>query len=263
MPIVLSRRWIAVTSVIFIALLAQARAAQADPNALWNIVHGQCVPDWQQHRALRSPCVAVDLKKGIAGGFAVIKDQRGQTQFLLLPTKRITGIESGALLTPHATNYFTAAWRERHLVERALGHAMPRDTLSLAVNSELSRSQNQLHIHVDCVRADVRDALNDAAAKIGSRWAPLDIWLFGHHYSAMQVPGTTLAGHNPFKLLARGVAGAAADMGHYTLLVVGMTFAGHKPGFVILEDHADPAHGDNAGGEELQDHACALGRGNS
>jgi len=30
------------------------------------------------------------------------------------------------------------------------------------------------------------------------------------------------------------------------------------PGFVILDDRADPAHGNYAGGEELQDHACAL-----
>ena len=253
-------RWIAAASGLFIALSAHAGVAQADPNALWNIVHGRCVPDWQQRRVLRPPCVAVDLKKGVAGGFAVIKDQRGQTQFLLIPTKRITGIESGALLAKHAANYFVDAWQERHLVEKAIRHAMPRDTLSLAVNSELSRSQNQLHIHIDCIRADVRDALNDEAAKIGRRWKPLDIWLFGHHYSAMLVAGTTLAGKNPFKLLARGVPGAAADMGHYTLVVVGRTFADHRPGFVVLADHADPAHGDNAGGEELQDHDCALGR---
>ncbi len=261
MPIMSRRRWNAVASVFFIALLAQF-PAQAGPNALWKIIHGQCVPDWQQHHTLNPPCVAVDLKDGVAGGFAVIKDRRGQTQFLLLPTKRIAGIESRTLLAPHAVNYFADAWRERSLVERKLRHAMPRDTLSLAVNSELSRSQNQLHIHIDCIRADVRDALNDEAAKIASRWTPLDIWLSGHHYRAMRVAGTTLAGHNPFKLLAHGVPGAAADMGHYTLVVVGMTFAGRGPGFVVLEDHADPAHGDNAGGEELQDHACVLGRGN-
>ena len=124
-----------------IAFLFHGPAARADPNALWNIVHGQCVPDWQQHRVLKPPCVAVDLKGGVAGGIAVIKDQRGQTQFLLLPTQRITGIESGALLALHATNYFADAWRERRLVEKALRHAMPRDTLSLAINSELARSR--------------------------------------------------------------------------------------------------------------------------
>jgi CDP-diacylglycerol pyrophosphatase len=260
MPTMPSRGWIAVTSALFIAFLFHGPAARADPNALWNIVHGQCVPDWQQHRVLKPPCVAVDLKGGVAGGIAVIKDQRGQTQFLLLPTQRITGIESGALLALHATNYFADAWRERRLVEKALRHAMPRDTLSLAINSELARSQNQLHIHIDCVRADIRDELRRERPEIGFRWKPLPVLLAGHRYRAMRVSGSTLAGHNPFKLLAWGGSGARADMGHHTLVVAGTQYAHHGAGFVILDDRADPAHGDNAGGEELQDHDCALGR---
>ena len=143
---------------------------------------------------------------------------------------------------------------------RVLGHAMPRDTLSLAINSELARSQNQLHIHIDCVRADVRDALRRERAAIGRRWKPLPVLLAGHRYSAMRITGRSLAGHDPFKLLARGVPGAAADMGQHTLVVVGMQYAHSGPGFVILDDHADPGHGDDAGGEELQDHTCALAR---
>ena len=75
----------------------------------------------------------------------------------------------------------------------------------------------------------------------------------------MRITGETLAGQNPFKLLARGVPGARADMGRHTLVVVGMLFAGDVPGFIMLDDHADPAHGDWGSGEELQDHACALG----
>ena len=41
-------------------------------------------------------------------------------------------------------------------------------------------------------------------------------------------------------------------------VVVGMVF-GRVPGFIILDDHADLTHGDWGSGEELQDHACALG----
>jgi CDP-diacylglycerol pyrophosphatase len=43
-----------------------------------------------------------------------------------------------------------------------LGHQTPRDTISLALNSEFGRSQNRLHIHIDCVGADVRTALHKA-----------------------------------------------------------------------------------------------------
>ncbi len=236
-----------------------AAAAHADPNALWNIVHGQCVPDQIAHGDPK-PCAEVDLRHGIAGGFAVLKDINGATQYLLIPTNRVGGIESPLVLAPGAPNYFADAWQARRLVEKALGHSALRDILSLAIISELARSQTQLHIHIDCVRADVRDALRRERAAIGRRWSLFPVLLAGHRYLAMRVAGRSLAGANPFKLLASGVRGARADMGRHTLVVVGMQFAHEAPGFVLLDDHADIAHGDAAGGEELQDHACALGR---
>jgi CDP-diacylglycerol pyrophosphatase len=254
----LGMRSVVAAAGLFTAYFVHAAVAQADSNALWNIVHGQCVPNEQQHGDPK-PCAEVDLKSGPGGGFAVLKDIRGATQFLLIPTQQIGGIESRALLAPHAANYFADAWQARRLVEKSLGHAMPRDTLSLAINSELARSQNQLHIHIDCVRADIRDELRRERSEIGRRWKPLPVLLAGHRYRAVRVTGTTLAGYNPFKLLAWGVPGALADMGHHTLVVVGMQYAHHDAGFVILDDRADPAHGDDAGGEELQDHGCALG----
>jgi CDP-diacylglycerol pyrophosphatase len=258
----LGMRWIVAAAGLFTAYFVHAGVARADPNAIWNIVHGRCVPNEQQHGDPK-PCAEVDLTSGPAGGFAVLKDIRGVTQFLLLPTRQISGIESRALLAPHAPNYFADAWQARRLVEKALGHTMPRDTLSLAINSELARSQNQLHIHIDCVRADIRDDLRRERSEIGRRWKPLPILLAGHRYRAMRVTESTLAGLGPFKLLAWGGSGARGDMGRHTLVVVGMQYAHHAAGFVILDDHADPAHGDDAGGEELQDHACALGRAKS
>jgi CDP-diacylglycerol pyrophosphatase len=247
-------------SALIIGLFSPAAAARSDPNALWNIVHGQCVPDMQRHGD-PSPCRKVDLTGGRRGGYAILKDIRGATQFLLIPTRRVSGIESRSLVAPRAANYFADAWKSRHVVTRALGHAMPDDTLSLAINSPAARSQNQLHIHIDCVRADVRNALRRQRSKIGRRWKRLQETLLGHHYRARRVVGTTLVGHDPFKLLARGVPGARTHMGQHTLVVVGMLLARHVPGFVILDDRADPARNDYAHGEELQDHACTLARG--
>jgi CDP-diacylglycerol pyrophosphatase len=237
------------------ALVAPWPAQAQNPNALWQIVHGQCVPDQRQHGDPK-PCAKVALHSG----YAILKDRNGATQFLLIPTDPVSGIESHALLAPRAINYFAKAWQARSLVESVLGHGMPRDTLSLAINSEFARSQNQLHIHIDCVRADVRDTLSREAASLGGRWARLKTPLAGHDYRALRVTGTSLAGHDPFRLLASGVPEARAAMGQYTLAVVGMRFSGNAPGFVILEDRADPGQGDKAGSEELQDHACVLGQ---
>ena len=42
------------------------------------------------------------------------------------------------------------------------------------------------------------------------------------------------------------------------LVVVGETFAGGKPGFVVLSDRTDEASDNDAAGEELLDHNCAI-----
>jgi CDP-diacylglycerol pyrophosphatase len=248
-------------AVVGLALLAGClgfvRAAHtANPNALWQIVHGECVPNEEQHGDPR-PCVEVDLKDGVDRGYAVLKDIKGATQFLLIPTKRVTGIESPDLLAPDSPNYFADAWAARGHVAKALGRPIPDDDLSLAVNSEWGRSQNQLHIHIDCIRADVRRVLRAERAAIGEHWATLKQPLGGHHYLAMRVAGAALDGHDPFKLLADGVPNARAEMAKRTLIVVPM-FEDQRASFVILSDRADLLHGDFASGALLQDHTCAL-----
>ena len=133
---------------------------------------------------------------------------------------------------------------------------MPDTDVSLAINSQYGRSQNQLHIHIDCIRADIRDALKRQQAAIGSAWAPLAEPLAGHAYLAMAMPATDLERVNLFRRLARTVP--TGRMGQETLVVVGATLASGQPGFDVLVDRADLAKGDNASGEELQDHDCAV-----
>jgi CDP-diacylglycerol pyrophosphatase len=257
-----TRGWLAATVFIIpIVLLGAARSGHAaDPNALWNIIHGECVPD-QLQKGDPAPCALVDLQDGDDRGYAVLKDIVGATQYLLIPTARVPGIESDLLLAPAAPNYFADAWRERGYTERAAQHPLPREAISLAVNSAFGRSQNQLHIHIDCVRTDVRAVLQRQLATIGDSWAPLSEPLADHRYRAMRVLGDVLGETNPFALLADGVPGARAAMGEQTLAVVGAEFAGGRPGFVILTDHVNFASGDKASGEELQDHDCALAHG--
>ena len=234
------------------ALAGPARAA--DPDALWKIVHGRCVPDEQAHEN-PAPCATVDL----AGGTAVLKDINGATQFLLIPTAQVSGIESPAILAPDAPDYWGAAWAARHLVDARAGHDLPRDAVSLAINAVSGRSQNQFHIHVDCVRTDIRDALRVHLSAIGPSWAPVPGGLAGHPYRAMRIEQSDLAGADPFRLLHADPA-AAADMAHETLVAIGAHFADGRDGFILLADRADLLRGDRGSGEELQDHACAVAR---
>ena len=231
-------------------LAAGVVARAADPSALWHIVHGRCVPD-QQQKHNPAPCAAVNLGQG----YAVLKDLRGDYQFLLIPTARVSGIDDPAILAPHAPNYWQPAWNARRYLEQRAGRTVPRDVLSLAINSSVGRSQDQLHIHVDCVRPYVRAALRQHQAAIGPRWAAFPVPLAGQHYRAMRIDQPEPGATNPFRLLARSTP--PQDMRWHTLVLVGTTFGG-RPGFVLLDNRADLAAGDRASGEQLQDHSCAL-----
>jgi CDP-diacylglycerol pyrophosphatase len=238
-------------------LLLAANAAQGDlpRNALWGVVHNLCVPGQALHHD-PNPCLQVDLTGGIENGFAILRDPRGGTQFLLIPTTQISGIESPTVHGPNATNYFASAWEVRTHIDDALHRTLPRDDIGLAINSVVSRSQDQLHIHFSCIRVDVWETLHEHQENIGDQWAPFNVSLVGHRYIAMWVTGEHLSPHNPFRLLAEGLPGATRDMGNRTLVVIGLTRTGGTKGFVILVDQVNKERGDLANGEELLDNAC-------
>jgi len=247
----------AAARALIIILLGFAGAAHAaNPSALWNIVHGRCVPDQEQH-GNPAPCALVDLSGGVARGYVVLKDRVGATQFLVLPTARITGIESPVLLAPDTPDYMADAWAARRFVRARAPGPLSREDLSLAVNSIHGRTQNQLHIHVDCLRRDVRDALAAHLAAIGEAWKPFPVALAGHHYIARRLLSADLANTDPFLLLAQSSPDARAHIGDFTLVAAGASFAG-RPGFILLADRADVARGNFGSGESLQDHTCAL-----
>jgi CDP-diacylglycerol pyrophosphatase len=218
------------------------------PNALWDVVHGLCVRD-KKLIGRPAPCLAVDLTRGVA----VAPDPRRATQVLVVPTRRITGIESPELLEAGAVNYWQAAWEARLFVERRAHRTVPRDEIAMAINAIASRSQNQLHIHVDCVRPDVREALRAHETEIGPAWTPLGFRLLGRSYQARRLLGADLGARDPFQLLARADPVARSAMGRQSLAVIGAEFADGSPGFILLADGEDGAFA-----ESLLDHKCML-----
>jgi CDP-diacylglycerol pyrophosphatase len=245
--------------VVLLALAGLApfagSAAAANRDALWTIVHDKCATN---HTENPSPCALVDVGAGEDKGYAVLKDLVGATQYLVIPTRKITGIEDPAVLEPDAPNYWLDAWEARLFVFARAHKKLPREAIGLAVNSAGDRSQDQLHIHVDCLRPDVRQLLTDHAGEIGDTWRKLGVSLAGREYSAMRLTGADLHVKNPFRLLAAAIAGSGAVMADETLVVTGASFGEDGAGFILLADHADPATGDTGHGEDLQDHACVL-----
>src|SRR5262249_11934299 len=154
-------------------------------------------------------------------GYAVLADRKGGAHFLLIPTETLRGVESPGDRGAGALNYFDAAWQARGVLATVVGRPLPRAAVGLAVNDIRARSQDQLHIHMSCLRPDVARALA-AAVGIGAEWSAFDVG--GYRYQAMRIMGERPGPANPFELVADTLPGASRSMEQFTLLLAGMDF---------------------------------------
>jgi len=225
------------------------RSPTGNPNALWQIVSQKCVPH-QQQLGRPDPCREVNLQNS----YAVLKDLEGPLQYLLIPIDRMTGIESPVLLNEKTPNFFYHAWQARQYLSEKARTPVPDSDLALAVNSISGRSQNQLHIHISCLRPDVRRQLDNEAGAIGPSWQPLPALLRGHPYLAKRITADGLAEQSPFITLAHEVPDAAGNMGHF-----GIALAKLPDGaYLLLAVERNLLRFNQAAPEELQDHDFAI-----
>jgi CDP-diacylglycerol pyrophosphatase len=236
------------------ALSITAFAIGESRDRLREIVQQQCVPHWlSQHDP--APCyrVSVDASAAAAGprGYVILPDRKGGAHYLLIPIEPVSGIESPAARAVQAPNYFQAAWQGRDALAQVLGYVPPREDIGLAINSRYSRSQDQLHIHIECIGERLQSALATVHDTLGEHWIPIKVGDLPYH--ARRVVSGAL-GFNPFSLLASQLPDAANAMDHYTLIVVGAQFHG-TAGFMLLAGRGVP------GGESLLDPRCAVASG--
>jgi len=220
-----------------------------NPDALRHFVIGQCVPHQQESQS-PAPCASVNLK----GGYVLFKDRNGPLQYLLMPTYRINGTESPLLLNPHTPNFFWQAWQNRQVMSVRHGSPVPDSAVSLTINSRTGRTQNHFHIHISCLRPDVRAQLNDSMESISTRWLPLPGGLRNHQYLARRVTENELVQKSPFLMLADEVPQARDHMGRFALAM-----AQQSDGtFVLLATERDLLTLNRASAEEIQDHRCEI-----
>jgi CDP-diacylglycerol pyrophosphatase len=218
-------------------------------DALRHIVQEQCVVNWTQKHD-PAPCRRVFLpdSKTEASGYAVLEDRKGGAHYLLIPTQTMAGIESSELLDPDMPNYFAEAWRARDLITGFVGHEVPRSAVGLAINTAHSRTQDQFHVHIECLRPDVAASLRESAERISNVWSP--VMVAGSTYQAQRIMGDGLDGANLFELLANLKPDVRHHMGDYTLVVAGMQFSSGA-GFIVLT-------GTGPTGELLLDASCVV-----
>jgi CDP-diacylglycerol pyrophosphatase len=253
------RKIISFTATIALVLTMIANlphsASAANRDELWAVVHGICVPAYESI-GVEFPCSEVNIADGLDRGFVVLRVPSSATHVVVVPTTRISGIESPVLLNKNAPNYWEAAWDARRFVEEGARRQLPRDEIGMAINSAASRSQDQLHIHVSCIAPKVAEFLRRHQTEIHKSWSILRTRLLGHRFAAMKVETESLDHVDPFKLAARGLPSGKLSMANQTLAVIGATFDDGRTGFYLLTN--DPsAQGNIVGAEALLDDRCA------
>ncbi|VEB76000.1 CDP-diacylglycerol pyrophosphatase [Providencia rustigianii] len=137
----------------------------------------------------------------------------------MIPTDKVSGIESPLLLTETSPDYFALAWNERESVSPTGQSPISDDKLALAINSQYGRSQDQLHIHISCLKPQVIQQLNQHTNAITSEWSAFPTPLEGHEYWVKKLGTSNLQQENPFKQLNLYVKEHDDEMGNYGLAV--------------------------------------------
>ena len=229
-------------------------APNAGRDAYQQIVQNKCVTNWLQHNN-PSPCEKVFLAdaKADSTGYALLADPDGGAHYLLIPTQTMTSIDSGELLDPNLPNYFAEAWHARDLLSKFTGHAVPRTDVGLVVATAATRTQNQFHIHIECLRQEVVDSLKSTADKVTDVWSPVTV--AGLSFQAMRLSIQGLEVSNPFELVANLSTDARHHMGNYTVVIAGVQYQ-NGPGFIVLT-------GTGPSGDLLLDSGCSVAGGGS
>ncbi|MBP2169143.1 CDP-diacylglycerol pyrophosphatase [Erwinia toletana] len=236
-----------IIALLVAGLAIAALSFQKNADALWQIVSEKCVPGQQQH-GNPAPCENVDM----AQGYVTMKDRNGPLQYLLMPVARISGIENPLLLNSRTPNFFFQSWRERHLMADKRGAPVADNAISLAINSQYGRTQNQLHIHISCLRPDVRQQLNQLAPSLSQHWQSAT--LLNHPYLLRALTVEQLAQQSAFIRLADEVPDAHAAMGKY-----GLALAALPDGrLVLMAIERNWLKLNRGSAEEVQDHNCKI-----
>jgi CDP-diacylglycerol pyrophosphatase len=236
---------------IFLALPGLGAMTQRD--VLWRVVQA-CVAA-HDLTGLSFPCLKVDVADGVDRGYAVLRSPVDKSHVIVSPTAHTIGIEDDRLRRPGAPNYFADAWASRIYATDGLPRPPGRGDLAMAVNSLKGRSQDQLHIHVDCIRPGVKQVLGDIAPSLDTRrWTRIAVLPKAPRYWALALASADLDGVNLFDLVASGLRIEPDAMKDTTIVVVGME--GAQTGFVVLARQRIPNSGDEAHGEALLDHSC-------
>ena len=243
-------------AVILLVIAVTAFATSAiglDRLALRQVVRA-CVADFKVTGA-PFPCLEVDLSSGEDRGYIVLRPPR-LNDLILTPTRKIVGIEDPLLQSAEAPNYFNAAWRARSFLNGADGRAREHDEIALVANSAAVRTQDQLHIHVGCLKTPARRMLAAAAPKVPiGKWVQIGAVVPHTVFWGMRIRGADLSDIEPFRLAAEALAGEVIPPRNLMIAAAGVRVEGDDQ-FLILASYAEAT---GAWSSALLDGTCPAG----
>lgn len=198
------------------------------------------------------PCLSVDLGDGARPGTAVLRAPGEPSHIVIMPTDTVAGLEAPALRGPRGAAYWRAALAARPFVSDVFKGKLSPAAVGLAVNSARGRSQDQLHIHLDCLRPSVLAALKAHGRQVQRRWSRFPVALAGERYHALLVPEAEAERFNPFAAL-HGLPGARPDLHRTSFAAVATPPGDPEPGFILLAYRAP-----KASAEAVLDHGCTV-----
>ena len=233
------RSWVFGFAACVVALTAFATWAFAlDRRALWSVVNA-CVAD-QKLTGAPFPCLKVNLAGGEDRGYVVLYAPFVHDT-ILAPTRKIVGVEDPFLRSGAAPNYFADAWAAWSSLNGERGES-PDRRFALVVNSAVTRSQDQLHIHMGCLAPQPRSALDAAAPRLAiGEWTPIGPLVPHQPFWALRTGSADLARLDPFRLAAEGFADRVRSLALLTVVVASARFAGADE-FVVLASYAGAPH---------------------
>jgi CDP-diacylglycerol pyrophosphatase len=209
------------------------------PNSLWSLAQC-CAKDLHSNRGCRYYSKADD--------FIILKDNSPAKPdaYLIIPTTKVTGIEDPHIFATPVDDFWVFAWQQAQIYVKKRAAET-----GLAINSEFGRTQNQLHIHISCVRRDVAQTLAANQQKFGDNPATpaaIALGLQNNVYRVIKVQ--SLVRRSPFDLVA-AMPGAGSDMAAQSIAVIGAKTPGL---YYVLDTYHHGA--DPGAAEELLDQSC-------
>jgi CDP-diacylglycerol pyrophosphatase len=213
---------------IVLLLLAQMQPTNARTfevrDTLWSVVRTCQIA--KETIGIASPCI--DLTRSSDGySVAILRAPFSGAHLLAVPLLKISGIEAPELLGPAGGAYLSAAWAARRELHKGL-EIEDWDSIGMAINSARNRSQDQLHIHVDCLTAQARAKFKTLISTDG-RWKLLSNGLW-----AQVVRTDDLRVSNPFRMILDGLPMDRDGLAAVNLGVAGVQFLNGTHGFIIL-----------------------------